>query len=60
MAVGVSAFWVLLSDTIAGGMIVLSVTGLLLWSRLHTIRLAAVGVSTAALLGGVWTLWSTV
>lgn len=58
MAIGVSAFWVLLSDTIAGGMIVLSVTGLLLWSRLHRVRLSAVLVSLGALLGGVWFLWS--
>jgi hypothetical protein len=58
MAVGVSAFWVLLSDTIAGGLIVLSVTGLLLWSRLHTIRLTTVAVSLAALSAGIWFLWS--
>lgn len=57
MAVGVSAFWVLLSDTIAGGLIVLSVTGLLLWSRLHKLRLAAVGVSLGALVGATWFLW---
>lgn len=58
MAVGVSAFWVLLSDTIAGGLIVLSVTGLLLWSRLHTIRLTTVAVSLAALGGGIWFMWT--
>lgn len=57
MAVGVSAFWVLLSDTIAGGLIVLSVTGLLLWSRLHKLRLAAAGVSLGALAGATWFLW---
>ncbi len=58
MAVGVSAFWVLLSDTIASGLIVLSVTGLLLWSRLHTIRLTTVAVSLAALTGGIWFMWT--
>lgn len=57
MAEGVSAFWVLLSDTIAGGLIVLSVTGLLLWSRQHKLRLAAVGVSLGALAGATWFLW---
>ena len=36
-ATGVGAFWVLLADTIAGGFMLLSVTGLLLWSRLRTI-----------------------
>lgn len=58
MSVGVSAFWVLLSDTIAGGLIVLSITGLLLWSRLHKLRLAAVVTSLGALLAGTWFLWS--
>lgn len=53
MSTGVGAFWVLLSDTIAAGMIVLSVTGLLLWSRLHPLRLAAVATSLGALLAGV-------
>jgi len=60
MATGVGAFWVLLSDTIAGGLIVLSVTGLLLWSRLHPVKLSAVGTSVAALLGALWYLWSAV
>ncbi|MED5619369.1 PepSY-associated TM helix domain-containing protein [Ideonella sp. BN130291] len=57
-ASGVTAFWVLLADTIAGGMIVLSVTGLLLWSRLHPVKLATVAVACAALLGTVGFLWS--
>lgn len=60
MATGVSAFWVLLSDTIAGGLIVLSVTGLLLWSRLHPVKLTAVGTSVAALLSTMAYLWSAV
>lgn len=58
MSVGVTAFWVLLSDTIAGGLIVLSVTGLLLWSRLHAIRLTTVAISLAALTGGIWFMWT--
>lgn len=59
MSVGANAFWVLLADTIAGGMIVLSITGLLLWSRLRAIRLATVGVSIAALAGAAGFLLST-
>lgn len=59
-ATGVSAFWVLLSDTIAGGLIVLCITGLLLWTRLHPIRLSTVGTGVAALTAGVWFLWSAV
>lgn len=59
MSNGVTAFWVLLSDTIAGGLIVLCVTGLLLWSRLHPIRLSAVSVSLTALLAGTWFVWTS-
>ncbi|HEX6703518.1 MAG TPA: PepSY-associated TM helix domain-containing protein [Albitalea sp.] len=58
-AAGAGVFWVLLSDTVAGAAIVLSVTGLLLWSRLHPMRLSSIAVALAALLGTVWTLWST-
>lgn len=54
MSVGVNVFWVLLSDTIAGGLILLSITGILLWTQLHTVRtlaaFAAVGAPTCALL----------
>lgn len=46
---GVSAFWVLLADTLAGGMVLLSVTGLLLWSRLHPMRLSTVALSLGSL-----------
>lgn len=58
MSVGVSAFWVLLSDTIAGGLILLSITGLLLWTQLHTARTVAVMTSVGALLASVWFMWS--
>ena len=54
---GVGAFWVLLADTIAGGLVVLSITGLLLWTRLHPVKLSGVVVVCGALLGGVWVLW---
>lgn len=59
MATGAGAFWVLLADTIAGGLMVLSVTGLLLWSRLRTIKLTAVVVSLGALLAAAWFVWSS-
>ena len=58
MASGVSTFWVLLSDTIAGSLIVLSITGLLLWSQLHTVRTVAVLSSSGALLAAIWFMWS--
>lgn len=57
-ATGVSAFWVLLADTIAGSMILLSITGLLLWTQLHTIRTAAVMTSVGALCAALWFLWT--
>lgn len=57
MSVGVSAFWVLLADTIAGSLILLSLTGLLLWTQLHTIRTMAILTSISALTAGVWLTW---
>ena len=59
MATGANAFWVLLSDTIAAGLIVLCFTGLLLWSRLHTLRLAGIATSMGALMGAAFFLWSS-
>jgi hypothetical protein len=41
--------WVLLADTLAGGLIVLSLTGILLWTRLHGGRLAAAGLGFGSL-----------
>jgi hypothetical protein len=55
---GVSAFWVLLADTISGGLLVLSVTGLLLWSRLRPIKLSTVTLALSALLASAFYLWS--
>lgn len=58
MSVGVSAFWVLLADTIAGALILLSITGVLLWTQLHTIRTAAVVATFGALFAGIWFILS--
>ena len=41
--------WVLLADTLAGGLIVLSLTGILLWTHLHGGRLAAAGLALGSL-----------
>jgi hypothetical protein len=57
-SVGVSAFWVLLADTIAGSLILLSLTGLLLWTQLHTIRTIAVLTTMTALTAAVWFTWT--
>lgn len=53
MSVGVNAFWVELADTIAGSLILLSITGLLLWTQLHTLRTFAVLTSFSALIWAV-------
>ncbi|MGZ8142573.1 MAG: PepSY-associated TM helix domain-containing protein, partial [Methylosarcina sp.] len=47
--VGMGVGWVLLADTLAGGLIVLSLTGILLWTRLHGGRLAAAGLGLGSL-----------
>ena len=49
MGTGASIGWILLADTLAGGLIILSITGLLLWTRLHGPRLAALGLTGTCL-----------
>lgn len=44
MGTGMGALWILLGDSLAVGLFVLSASGLLLWSRLHGPRLAALGL----------------
>lgn len=44
MAQGVHPLWILVADSIAGCLIMLSVTGALMWSRLHGSRLMALGL----------------
>jgi len=57
---GVNAFWVLLSDTIAGGLMLLCATGLLLWSRLHPVKLSGVAVALGAVVAATGFLWTAV
>lgn len=58
--VGASPAWVLFIDTIAGALITMSLTGFLLWSRLHGSRLVGGGIVIASLvlaffgLSGAW------
>lgn len=59
MSVGVNTFWVLLTDTIAGALILLSITGLLLWTQLHTVRTLAIFTSLGALMIGLLTALSS-
>lgn len=50
MSVGVSPLWILLADSIAGSFILLSISGLLLWTQFRIVRLTTVIVSVSALL----------
>jgi uncharacterized protein len=51
-SVGVSTGWVLLADTLGGAIILLSLTGVLLWTMLHRRRLigAAIGLTSLILM----------
>jgi len=53
-AQGLGAGWVLLADTLAGALIVLSLSGFLLWSKLHGPRLLALGLLFGAMSWGSW------
>lgn len=57
-SVGVNAFWVVFADTIAGSLILLSITGLLLWTQLHTVRTAALLTAVGALLYALCFFWA--
>jgi hypothetical protein len=48
---GMSNAWILLTDTLAGALLVLAITGTLLWSRLHGPRLLAASLVGTTLTG---------
>ena len=48
-AVGVPVGWVLAADALAGTLLFMTVTGILLWSRLHGPRLLAIGLFCGSL-----------
>lgn len=47
--VGMGVGWILLADTLAGGLVLLSLTGLLLWTKLHGSRLTMAGLGLTSL-----------
>ncbi len=47
--VGMGSAWVLLADTLACGLVFLSLTGLLLWTKLHGSRLTMAGLGLGSL-----------
>lgn len=51
---GMGIAWVLFFDLMAGALIAMSLTGALLWSRLHGTRLLAIGIVLASLGMGVF------
>lgn len=55
--VGIGIGWILLADTIAGALIVLCITGLLLWSRMHPMRLMTVGTALGGVSIAIWLFW---
>ncbi len=46
----INVAWILVTDSVAASIIVLALTGILLWTKLHGTRLAAVGLSLGAFL----------
>jgi uncharacterized protein len=54
---GVGLGWILFMDTIAGALIAMSLTGFLLWSRLHGGRLIGGGLLMGSVVTGTVLLW---
>jgi uncharacterized protein len=52
--VGLGVGWILLADSLAGGLMLLSLTGVLLWSGLHGRRLLAAGLGFGSAGLGLW------
>ena len=57
-AIGVNALWVLVADTIAGSLVLLAATGLILWSRLQWRRVGGLAVSCVPLALAGLAAWS--
>ena len=61
---GVNKLFILIMDTMAGAMMFMVLSGVLLWTRLHGPRLAAAGilgavaVATMLALSGTWIGWA--
>ena len=56
--VGANVAWVLLADTIAGAMLLLSITGVLLWTKMRGSRLAMAGLIGGSLVATILTTLS--
>lgn len=56
--VGANTAWVLLADSIAGAMLILSITGVLLWTKMRGSRLALVSFVGGSAIATVWATMS--
>ncbi|WP_337847894.1 PepSY-associated TM helix domain-containing protein [Sphingomonas sp.] len=54
---GAGLAWVLFMDSIAGALIAMSITGFLLWSRMHGPRLAGGGIALGSVIAGTIAVW---
>lgn len=54
---GAGIAWILFIDTIGGALIAMSLTGFLLWSRLHGPRLLGGGLLIGSILAGTIAIW---
>ncbi|HYD33207.1 MAG TPA: PepSY-associated TM helix domain-containing protein [Methylophilaceae bacterium] len=52
--IGANTAWVLLADSIAGALILLSITGVLLWTKMRGSRLVMSGLMGTSIVLGVW------
>jgi hypothetical protein len=59
-AIGVNAFWVLVADSIAGSIILLAASGLVLWSRLEPRRALGLSFAVTPLALLVLAAWMTI
>lgn len=56
---GMGIAWILLADTIAGSLIILALSGILLWTRLHGPRMLAAGLGLGSLTLAIFFVWRT-
>lgn len=52
--VGANSAWVLLVDTLAGALVLLSITGVLLWTKMRGSRLVMSGLIGGSVILTVW------
>lgn len=57
MASGLGVGWILLADSIAGSLIILSLSGILLWTRLHGPRLLAASLGIGSICIAIYFVW---